>query len=77
MQHVFLTDSGGWYFNSINVEEKDVTYKFLHPHSPINNFHWPRTEDKGYVPFNKFIIILRFAEASTSLASWQAKVEET
>ena len=25
--------------DSINVEKKDVTCKFMHPHGPTNNFH--------------------------------------
>ena len=25
-------------------------------HGPINNFHWPHTDDMGYVPLNRFIM---------------------
>ena len=42
----------------VNAEEKDVECKFMHPHGPVtnNNFHWPNRDDKGYVPFDKFIM---------------------
>ena len=33
---------GFWWLvlvDSINVEKKDVTCKFMHPHGPTNNFH--------------------------------------
>ena len=42
--------------DSINVGEKVVTCKFMHPHSPTNNFHWPCTDYMGYATFNKFIM---------------------
>ena len=41
--------------DSINLEEKDATFKFMHPHGPTNNFYWPHNDDIGYVPFNNFI----------------------
>ena len=50
---------GFWWLvlaDSINMEEKDGTCKFMHPHGPTNNFQWLHTDDMGYVPFNKFII---------------------
>ena len=42
----------------VNIENKDVTCKFMHPHGPTqnNNFHWPPREDEGWVPFGKFIM---------------------
>ena len=51
---------GYWWIvlvNEINEEQKDVTCKFMHPHGPVteNNFHWPRTNDLAWVPFNKFL----------------------
>ena len=48
-----------WWFvlgDLINLEVNDMAYNFMHPHCPINNFHWPCTDDMRYVPFNKFII---------------------
>ena len=51
---------GYWWIvlvNEVNEEQKDVTCKFMHPHGPVteNNFHWPRTNDLGWVPFNAFV----------------------
>ena len=36
---------GYWWvvlIDQVNLENKDVTYKFMHPHGPTqnNNFHW-------------------------------------
>ena len=50
---------GFWWLvlvDSINVEEKDVACKFMHPDYPTNNIHCPCTDDMGYVPINKFSI---------------------
>jgi len=60
----------------INVEEKDVPCKFMHPHGPTNNFHWPRTDDKGYVPFNKFIITVEIPQYSTNGRQFLIKEQE-
>ena len=51
---------GYWWIvlvNEVNEDQKDVTCKFMHPHGPVteNNFHWPRTNDLAWVPFNKFL----------------------
>ena len=49
---------GFWWLvlvDSIDVAEKAVTCKFIHPHGPNNNFYWPHTDDMEYVPFNNFI----------------------
>jgi hypothetical protein len=55
-----LFDNYWWIvlIDKVNLDEKDVTCKFLHPHGPTqnNNFYWPRTEDEGWVPFGKFIM---------------------
>ena len=53
--------NGYWLFalvEVVNAEEKDVECKYMHPHGPVtnNNFHWPNRDDKGYVPFDKFIM---------------------
>lgn len=53
--------NGYWWvvlIDTVNLDNKDVTCKFMHPHGPTqnNNFHWPQREDKGWVPFGKFIM---------------------
>ena len=58
----------------INVEEKDVTCKFMHPHGPTNNFHWLHTDDMGYVPFNKFIMTVETSQCWSN--SWQFFIKE-
>ena len=40
----------------INVEEKDVTCKFIYLDGSTNNIHWTCTDYMGYVSFNKFIM---------------------
>ena len=50
----------------INVEEKDVTCKFMHAHGPTNYFHWPCTDDMGYVPFSKFIMTVGTLQCSSN-----------
>ena len=60
---------GFWWLglvDSINMEEKDGTCKFMHPHGPTNNFHWLHTDDMGYVPFNKFIITIETPQCSSN-----------
>ena len=52
---------GYWWvvrIEQVNLENKDVTCQFMHPHGPTqnNNFHWPTREDNGWVPFGKFIM---------------------
>ena len=39
----------------INLEEKDVAVKFMHPHGPSASFQWPSRDDIYWVP-NKHII---------------------
>ena len=54
--------NGHWWvvlIETVNLDQKDATCKFMHPHGPTqnNNFHWPQPrEDKGWVPFGKFIM---------------------
>ena len=50
---------GSWWLvliDTVNAEEKDFTCKFMHPHSPTDKFHWPRSDGKGYIPFTKVIM---------------------
>ena len=54
--------------HSINVEEKDVTCKFMHPDYSKNNIHCPCNDDMGYVPFNKFSITVH--HKSTIFKQW-------
>ena len=60
---------GFWWLvlvDSINLEKKDLTCKFMHPHDPISNFHWPRANDMGYVLFNKFIKTVETPKCSSN-----------
>ena len=50
----------------MNVEEKDGTCKFIRSHGPANNFQWPRTDDMGYVPLNKFIMTVETPHCSSN-----------
>ena len=34
----------------INHQEGDVMVKFLHPHGPTKNFHWPEFQDQCLIP---------------------------
>ena len=63
--------NGYWWLvlvDTVHVEQKDITCKFMHPHSPVtnNNFHWPRTEDSGFVPFDKFIMKVGTPQCTSS-----------
>ena len=40
----------------VNKEGKNLTCKFLHPHGLSGQFHWPRGDDRGYIPLNKVIM---------------------
>ena len=42
--------------NEVNREEKDVHYKFMHPHGYTENFYWPIKDDENYVPFSKILL---------------------
>ena len=73
--------NGYWWLvlvDAINIEEKDVTCKFMHPHGPTqnNNFHWPSREDKGYVPFNKFIMTVEMPTSSNNGRQYYIKEQE-
>ena len=62
--------------DSIIVEEKDVTCKFMHPHGPTNNFQWPHGDDMGYVPFNRFIMTVETPQCSSSGREFFIKEQE-
>ena len=60
---------GFWWLvliDAVNKEEKDLTCKFLHSHGPSNQFHWPRGDDRGYVPFNKVIMKIETPRTSVN-----------
>ena len=42
----------------VNVEEKDVTIKFMKPHAPATTFYWPARDDIVEVPFDKILVKL-------------------
>ena len=42
----------------INVEEKDILVKFMHPHGPSRSFHWPYKEDLCFIPMMHILTIL-------------------
>ena len=73
---------GYWWLvlvTEIDMEQKDVECKFLHPHGPVtdNNFHWPQTNDKGFVPFDKFIMKVDTPQCtSNSGRQYRMKAEE-
>ena len=69
---------GFWWLvlvDSIDLEEKDETCKFMHPHAPTNNFHWPRPDDIGHVPFNKFIMTAETPQCSSNGRQFLVKVQ--
>ena len=43
-----------------------VTWKFMQPHGPTNNFDWALTDDTGYVPFNKPIMTVKTPKCSSN-----------
>ena len=60
---------GFWWLvliDAVNKEEKDLTCKFLHPHRLSNQFHWPRGDDREYVPFNKVIMKIETPKTSVN-----------
>ena len=61
---------------SVNTEEKDITCKFMHPHGPTNTFHWPQSDDMGYVPFNKVIMKIATPDTSVNGRKYFIKKEE-
>lgn len=59
---------GYWWLaliESVNREEKDLTCKFLHPHGPSHQFHWPTNRDRGYIPLSK--VVMRVQTPSISV----------
>ena len=58
-EYINCSFDGFWWLaliEVVNKEEKDSTCKFLHPYGPSGQFHWPRGDDRGYVPLNKVIM---------------------
>ena len=43
---------------TVNVEEQDATCNFLHRTGQSEYYYWPQTQDRAYVPLNKFLAIL-------------------
>ena len=60
----------------VNLEEKDITCKFMHPHGPTNNLHWSCTDDKGYAPFNMIIMNVETPQSSSNSRHYVIKEEE-
>ena len=60
----------------INMEEEDVTCKFMHPRGSAYNFHWSHTDDTGHVPFNRFIMTVETPEFSSSGRQFLIKEQE-
>ena len=73
---------GYWWLvlvKAVNMEQKDVECAFMHPHGPVtdNNFHWPRTSDQGFVPFDKFVLKVDTPQCtSNSGRQFRLKTEE-
>ena len=60
----------------INMEEEDVTCKFMHPCGSAYNFHWSHTDDTGHVPFSRFIMTVETPEFSSSGRQFLIKEQE-
>ena len=60
----------------VNMEEKDITCKFLHPHGPSTLFHWPRNKDRGYIPFSKVIMKIQVPSTSVNGRTYFISEEE-
>ena len=63
----------------VNMEQKDVKCRFMHPHGPVtsNNFNWPSRNDEGFVPFDKFIMRVDTPKCtSNSGRQYELKAEE-
>ena len=60
----------------INLEEKGVTCKFMHPQGPTNNFYWSCTDNMGYAPFNMFIMTVETPKCSSNGRQFLIKEQE-
>ena len=60
----------------VNKEEKDLTCKFLHPHGLSGQFHWPRGDDRGYVPSNRVIMKIQTPTMSENRRTYFITEEE-
>ena len=60
----------------VNIENRDVTCKFMYPHGPTqnNNYHWPPREDNAWVPFGKFIMKIDPPPSCTSNSGRQFQI---
>lgn len=73
---------GYWWLvlvEEVNMEQKDVKCRFMHPHGPVtsNNFNWPSRNDEGFVPFDKFIMRVDTPKCtSNSGRQYELKAEE-
>ena len=43
----------------INFVEKDVKVKFMHPHSPFTQLHFPNTADDYWVHVNNILFSIK------------------
>ena len=69
---------GHWWLvliESVNKEEKDLTCKFLHPHGPTNQFHWP-DNDRGWVPLSRVIMKVQTPRTSVNGRTYFITEEE-
>ena len=60
----------------VNKEEKDLTCNFLHPHGLSGQFHWPRGDDRGYVPSNRVIMKIQTPTMSENRRTYFITEEE-
>ena len=79
MDYVTCEYNSFWWLaliDDLNVDEKDVTCKFMHPHGPTNNFYWPLCDDKAYVPYNKIIMKVKTPNTSSNGRQYNISEEE-
>ena len=50
---------------SVDLEQGDVKVKFMHPHGPTLQFHWPSRDDMCYVPTDKLLCKISIPITST------------
>ena len=60
----------------VNKEEKDLTCKFLHPHGPSGQIHWPCGDNRLYVPLNKVIMKIQTPTTSANGKTYFITEEE-
>ena len=39
----------------VDFDQGDVQVKFMHPHGPNSQFHWPSRDDICHVPIDKLL----------------------